>query len=1053
MTVTIVYGKSPDGYLYSSDSNYTTARNGPADGTGGGVSLYIGQNNNDGAYMAFEALVGYDYPSIPNTQRVVAAEVSLYNQSILNTAITQEMEWRGLTWSSGGITTGDWRTPSTLSSARLDGVVRMTSAMRNKRVQASTDNLLNAMRPATSIEHVVVTARMRNGVVPTTDEGYAFASSFVGGTTFDPALVYTSTPRHSLFGVLGAQVEVSDGWVYIESDGADDPTLTLRHRAKTSGTVTVIDTLPTGSGTNEFSPPYGAQSFALVAGPSDQLFVLSRYGPTINNLAILGYTRGSGVTWTHGVMRSATMPTYGNTLNQVVAAYHEVGGGSILAIVSHIGSAGDSVNHNELSHVVFSEYPILTSNLDNTLVWMSGYTVSAGMVPIESVSGYFNTWHNQTGTGMDLAAPAQPNVNGSDAWGYFYSFGMNANLGDNAKLTEGRYILNSAGTAFSHTSYKQLDAWGKKDSGGKVRVVPISSTAAAFVSADSDSGYGITVCVQNHNGSQPGSTQIGYVALAAEGIATMPDGPAIGSVPTWDAIYSLVENKLWIYYVSTSDSLQIRRTALDLTTMQATLEDVLVATAGAGSTIHGIRVQRNAPVLQDTLVSYSTVNGSTYATGYVVDHFNAAPAATISPKANFDASADALFGWFFTDPNGDSQSAYQLEISRVSDGVVVLDTGKVTSTTSNRTVAGGTISNGQDYRWRVKVWDSEDAASEWSAYGTFTAVAGGTVTITSPAADNPLDIITDDIPITWSVTGTTQAAYRIWLYRGTTLVSDTNWIASTATSATVSGMLSDQTHEIRVQVRNASAVGTNTASRFLTPSFSTPEAPLATVQPNPSEGYVRIVIENPAPGQPALEIPEDGFESGIGTWQTDTGSTVGTSTDAHRGTGALLLTATTGGIDPIYTRDWGNFREILPNTRYMARMWVKCNAATTVSATIDWADETFAYISSSAFSVAVPADEWTLIQVTGTSPSNAGLATYGPSMTGGVPAGRTLLLDEVTFGYASDRPDVSRNLILRRAAGTTDPYEVLGEAEPDGTFRDYTATAAINYEYVVRGDA
>ncbi len=1052
MTVTIVYGKSPDGYLFSYDVTYSTARNGPADGQGGGSALYIGQNRNDGQYMVFEALVGYDYPSIPNTERVVTAEVSLYNLSILNTSIAQDVEWRGYGWSGSGISNSDWRTPAQLAAARLDGLTHITSAMKNKRIQASSDNLLNAMRSVTSMEHVVTTSRMRAGTTPTTDEGYAFSSSYEGGTTFDPALVYTSTPRHSLFGVMGAQAQVSDGWVYIQSDGADVPTLTLRHRS-TGGTITTIATLPTGSGTNQFSPPYGAQSFALTTGPGDQLFVLSRYGPTINNLAILGYLRGAGVTWTAAAMRSTTMPTYGQTINQVVAAYHEVGGGAVMAIVGHIGSAGDSVVHNETSHVVFDANTVLTGNLNNALTRMSGYSVSAGLIPIESVSGYFNTWHNQTGTGMDLAAPAQPNVNGADTWGYFYSYGMNANLGDNKPLTEGRYVLNSSGSAFTHTSYKTLGAWGRKDAGGKVRVVPISSTSAAFISADSDGGYGLTVCVQNHNGTQAGSTEIGYVALAGEGIATMPDGPAIGSVPTWDAIYSSVENKLWIYYLSTANPREIRRTALNLTTMQATREDVLVVTTGSGNVIHGIRVQRNAPVFQDTMVSYSTVNGSTYSTGYVIDHFNANPAVTLLPKANFDASASAQFAWTFSDPNGDTQSAYQLEISRVSDGVVVFDSGKTASSTWSRTLAGSTITNGVDYRWRVKVWDSQDAASEWSAYGTFTTTAGGSVTITSPAADNPLNVITDDIPVSWSVTGTTQAAYRVWLYRGTTLVSDTGWIASTATTATVSGMLSDQTHEIRVQVRNASAVATNTASRFLTPSFSTPEVPEVTVQPNPAEGYVRIVVENPAPGQPALDIPEEGFESGIGTWQAGTNSTVGASADAHRGTGALLLTNTLNGNDPVYTRDWGNYRPIAPNTRYMARMWVKCNAVTNVTATIDWSTDAYVYISSSSFNVVVPANEWTLIQVTGTSPANAGLATYGPSMSGGVPSGRTLLLDEVTFGNASDRPDVSQNLILRRAAGTADPYEIIGSTDPDGTFRDYTATAAINYEYVVRGEA
>jgi hypothetical protein len=78
---------------------------------------------------------------------------------------------------------------------------------------------------------------------------------------------------------------------------------------------------------------------------------------------------------------------------------------------------------------------------------------------------------------------------------------------------------------------------------------------------------------------------------------------------------------------------------------------------------------------------------------------------------------------------------------------------------------------------------------------------------------------------------------------------------------------------------------------------------------------------------------------------------------------------------------------------------------------------------------------------------------YGPSISGGPVSGSYCIVDEVTLGAASDRPEVDENEILRRAAGTDDPFEVIGYAEPDGTFRDYTATAGINYEYVVRGNA
>jgi hypothetical protein len=1047
MTVTIVFGKTTDGYLYSYDANQTNSRNGPADGVTGGTAMYIGRNNNDAQYATFLGYVGYDYPAIPAADTVTAAAVRLWVLNLLSPTYAQDIVWRGFTWSASGLQVADWRNPTQIAALRNDGLVHILSAASDKYVQASSDELLTAMRTVTSMEHLVHTNQTLAGAAPTRDEAIALSSADEAGTAFDPQLVYTSVTRNSLFGVLGAQVALSDGWAWLESNGAATPTITLKYRPFGSATVTTIGTIPIGTAVNQFAVPAGYQALSLAADPSGNLLVMGCYSQAENSLAMLAYKRGSGVTWTVQPMRSSTLPTYGAAINQVVSVWHPYGAGSVVAFIGHVGSAGDSVVHNETMHCIIDIVPLI-NNTGNG-VRGSGYSLPA-LGYVAPPSQYFNAWHNETGNGMDVASPAI--YGGSADQAYFYSMGGNQNLGDNRKLYEGWYILNPASSGFQWTKTVETSPYGRKDAAGKVRVVPVSSQAAAFIATDSDVGWGITVQVRNHTGTD--STSIGYRALAGEDINAFPDGNVVAQTSAWDAVYNEIENRLWIYYVSTADAGIVRRTSFDLNTMQPTLQSVVVYDDAGAGTVQAIRVQRNKGVGQTTLVTIAISTAGALSTQYVVDAFNIAPTApTLTTKANFDAATAQTFAWTFNDPNGDPQYAYQLEISNVATGVVALDTGKVVSATPSRNVAGSTIPNSADYRWRVKAWDPSDVESPWSAYGTFTASAGGTVTITSPATDNPLNVITDDLPITWSVSGTTQAAYRVWLYRGTTLVSDTNWIASTATTATVAGMLSDQAHEIRVQVRNGAAVVTNTAVRLLTPSYSTPEVPVLSVTPQAEDGYVLISIDNPTPGAPALGIPEDGFEGGIGTWQTGTGSTVGVSADAHRGTGSLILTATTGGVDPIYTRDWGNFRPVTPGLRYTARMWVKVSAQTNVSGTIDWQSATYAYMSSSSFNQVVPANEWTQIQVTGTAPAGAAFCAYGPSMTGGVPTGRTLVLDEVTLGTASDRPETATNQILRRYAGTDDPFEVIGTAGPDGDFRDYTATAGINYEYVVRGNS
>jgi hypothetical protein len=398
-----------------------------------------------------------------------------------------------------------------------------------------------------------------------------------------------------------------------------------------------------------------------------------------------------------------------------------------------------------------------------------------------------------------------------------------------------------------------------------------------------------------------------------------------------------------------------------------------------------------------------------------------------------------------------------LEISNASTGVVALDTGKVASATESRNVAGGTIANGADYRWRVRTYDAADVVSPWSEYGLFSTSAGGTVTITSPAIDFPPSLITDDLPITWSASGTTQAAYRVWLYRGATLVSDTNWIASTATTHTVAGMLSDQNHEIRVRVRNASNVETNTAVRNVKPSFATPEAPVPAVTAFPESGYILVTVDNPAPGAPALGTAEESFESGLATWTgfansaPAPGSLTVDTTYFHQGTQAARITAGSGGLTQIYARPSATLFPVIAGTRYTARMWVRASTSRNVSAAIDWYDSAPDYVDTSIQAYPVTAGEWYRIEVTGTAPED-GFAAFGP--TAGTPAnGEYVTFDEAVLTIASDRPDVSSNDILRRVNGSSGVWEVVGTADPDGTFRDYTATAGVTYEYRVRGQA
>ena len=1054
MTVTVVYGKATDGYLHSYDASYATALAGPGDGVNGGNAAFLGQNKQT-LYQAFQAFIGFDYTLIPDTEIVTHACIRLSIGSMKTPSVDRHLEMRGFAWSASSLQTSDWRTQAQLNAARLDASVHILSGVDGKFIYGTTDEFITNMRINTTMDEVLVTSRQRLGTTPTQDETVWFSTTDESGTTYDPAMIYTSAPRSTLFGVMGAQVETSLGHAFLESNGAVSPTITLKHRTF-AGTVTTIGTIPIGTTATDFYTPQGAQALALVKDATDNLYVIGRSGNTENNLTARAYSTamGSG-TWTAQTVRTAALPSYNSGINQVVGCWHNVGGGSIFFVAGHVGSVGDSVLHRELQHGTINTVYLLTGS--GSFFRTSGYSAPT-LQPNLTSTTHFNTWSNETGTGLDVASMGE--VSGSEQWGFLSSFVSGSIPGENPSIRPGRYILNTAGNSLDHASWASppYDLWARKDAAGKIRVVPVSATAVAVLGGDSDAGFGLTVRVYSYSGSDANPVYLGGSFLSAE-VPNISDGPTISQSAAWDAIYNETENRLWVYFVSTANTLQILRTAFDLSTMQAVENNVLVYTAAASTTIQAIRVQRGAPAGQSTLVTAALLNGTTRSTAYTLDTFNIAPTApTLTPKSNFDATTAQTFAWTFNDPNlpTDSQSAYQLEISNASTGVVALDTGKVTSTTASRNVAGGTIPNGADYRWRVRTYDALDEVSPWSDFGLFSTSAGGTVTITSPASDFPPELITDDLPIAWSTSGTTQAAYRVWLYRGATLVSDTNWIASVATTHTVTGMLSDQDHEIRVRVRNGAAVETNTASRFVLPSFATPEIPAIAVTPYPDGGFILVTVDNPAPGAPALGTSEEDFESGLGTWagyansSPAPGSLTVDTTYFHHGTQSARLTISSGGLTQAYARPAGTFA-VVAGERYTARMWVRASATRDVSAAIDWLNSSASYLSTSIQAWPVSAGEWYRIEVTGTAPET-GFATFGPTIP--TPAnGEYVSIDEAVLTIASDRPDVAENEILRREFGSTGTWEVVGTADPDGEFRDYTATAGVTYEYRARGQA
>ncbi len=86
-----------------------------------------------------------------------------------------------------------------------------------------------------------------------------------------------------------------------------------------------------------------------------------------------------------------------------------------------------------------------------------------------------------------------------------------------------------------------------------------------------------------------------------------------------------------------------------------------------------------------------------------------------------DVEGPPQFGWLLHDPDANEiQTAYEIRVSRDSDGSAVWDSGKVASSDQSYVpYAGPALADGTSYTWSVRTWDRADAVSPWAADAHF----------------------------------------------------------------------------------------------------------------------------------------------------------------------------------------------------------------------------------------------------------------------------------------------------------------------------------------------
>jgi hypothetical protein len=235
--------------------------------------------------------------------------------------------------------------------------------------------------------------------------------------------------------------------------------------------------------------------------------------------------------------------------------------------------------------------------------------------------------------------------------------------------------------------------------------------------------------------------------------------------------------------------------------------------------------------------------------------------------------------WTFNDSNpADTQAKYDIQVRRVSDSVVVYNPATITGpvvangATSNVTIPAATLTNNTSYQVRVRAYDFYGAISDWSDWKNFATTSNGlTVTITSPATDN-LPLAASSVIVTWtfaSTGGTTQVSYRIKVFRTSdnVMLQDSGVVTSTATSATVSSLVSDVEQRIEVVVTDSAAASSAPGIRVVTPNFDDPRSPSITV--TSQDGFLRVQITNPVPGTDQPQVIRNDIyrrETGTTAW-------------------------------------------------------------------------------------------------------------------------------------------------------------------------------------------
>lgn len=844
MSTLLAYVDTNDGFLSSSGLNYSNANTGSAataDTTS--TTFWIGQNFSNSIYRVNQSFIQHNHTVIPE-QTVVSAYLRMVVDNNTGSNFTRDLEFQDYNW-GGTLEAADWRSGSQLNSGVTANRTNMfigaqnlnsSSVMLLGNVQLQTGSFDVANSPR---RYVGYSSKQRTSSAPTGSEITQIRSADYAGTDFDPVNISGRAMTSLIDLSMGAQVQLADGTVAYATQDAVAPTAGIVRLWRWNGsTHTELGNFTMTTRRT------GLQNVGLCRDTDDNIYVaVSNNVTTTNDRISIRALVKSGSSWTLSANQTFNLPVYSGAINQVALAWHPQGtGGTLLCLTS--------------SNPGFNTGPAARWALINAQTVRAGSGIQVrstgdaeGTLLNRDNTGFANAYPNETGTLLDLCA-----IPGTSR-GFVNTTTKTNSIGQLGRTSLCRYDISALGSTIVYANnIDNSSGFSVKNGDAKSRLISINESEFVTANVSLSTGFGLVIKYRRNNGNSTDFPTLADVRLHSEGITSLPTEQSMSGSSNWDIVHSPLDNRIWAYYFDVNDGRRLLRTDVSLTTGLAGLNVVEVATnvgASGSENVH-LRVHRGTSTSDRVLITVGNrSSGGTQSIIFIDDLLNAAPNAPIlTTKVNYDASVAGLFEWTFSDPNvGDTQTAFQMQIYRVSDDALIVDTNKVTSSNEFFSVSGGSLVNNEGYRWRVRTWDNDDEVGPYSEFSNFNTSSTGIVNITFPSVDNDPNIITAAFTMTWTVTNTTQTQYRVWIYStlDESLVSDTGWLVSTATSHQISGLNSDVEYRIELRIRNSGLVESNTATVLVTPSYNRPEIPTVVVEPFASQGFIRISVNNPEP--------------------------------------------------------------------------------------------------------------------------------------------------------------------------------------------------------------